>query len=55
MIIGLMPLFQGISAQKKDKNLEKYLELLEISSERMRNMIDRVLDISAIENMKVNL
>lgn len=55
MIIGLMPLFQDISSRKEDKNLEKYVELLGISSERMRNMIDRVLDISAIENMKVNL
>lgn len=55
MIIGLMPLFQDVVAKSKDKNLEKYVELLETSSERMRDMIDRVLDISAIENMKVNL
>ena len=40
---------------KSDKNLAKYVELLGASSDRMRNMIDRVLDISAIENMKVNL
>ncbi len=55
MIIGLMPLFQDVVKNNKDKNLEKYVELLGVSSERMRDMIDRVLDISAIENMKVNL
>lgn len=55
MIIGLMPLFQTVVDKNKDKNLEKYTELLEASAERMRTMIDRVLDISAIENMKVNL
>lgn len=55
MIIGLMPLFQDVTKTNKDENLEKYVELLGMSSERMRNMIDRVLDISAIENMKVNL
>ena len=55
MIIGLMPLFQDVVTKNKDKNLGKYVELLETSSERMRDMIDRVLDISAIENMKVNL
>ncbi|MEO9482164.1 MAG: tetratricopeptide repeat protein [Ekhidna sp.] len=55
MIIGLMPLFQDVTKKLSDANLKKYVELLEASSERMRSMIDRVLDISAIENMKVNL
>lgn len=55
MIIGLMTLFQDVAKNHPDKNLKKYVELLGASSERMRNMIDRVLDISAIENMKVNL
>ncbi|SNT15487.1 Signal transduction histidine kinase [Ekhidna lutea] len=55
MIIGLMPLFEDAIKTNKDKNLKKYVELLGASSERMRTMIDRVLDISAIENMKVNL
>ena len=55
MIIGLMPLFEDVIKTNSDKNLKKYVELLGVSSERMRNMIDRVLDISAIENMKVNL
>ena len=55
LIIGLMPLFEDATKDSKDENLKKYVELLEVSSERMRNMIDRVLDISAIENMKVNL
>lgn len=55
MIIGLMPLFEDVLKKSTDKNLEKYVELMGVSSERMRNMIDRVLDISAIENMKVNL
>ncbi len=55
LIIGLMPLFQDATKDSTDENLKKYVELLEASSERMRNMIDRVLDISAIENMKVNL
>lgn len=55
LIIGLMPLFEDATKDSKDANLKKYVELLEASSERMRNMIDRVLDISAIENMKVNL
>lgn len=55
MIIGLMTLFQDVANNQSDENLKKYVELLGASSERMRNMIDRVLDISAIENMKVNL
>lgn len=55
MIIGLMTLFEDVAKNHPDKNLQKYVELLGASSERMRNMIDRVLDISAIENMKVNL
>ena len=55
MIIGLMTLFQDVVHNHPDKNLAKYVELLGASSDRMRNMIDRVLDISAIENMKVNL
>ncbi|WP_425392637.1 tetratricopeptide repeat-containing sensor histidine kinase [Ekhidna sp.] len=55
MIIGLIPLFKDHLSQNKDPHLEKYVELMEASSERMRDMIDRVLDISAIENMKVNL
>ncbi len=55
MIIGLITLFKDSAKNHGDKNLEKYVELLGASSERMRNMIDRVLDISAIENMKVNL
>lgn len=55
MIIGLITLFEDSAKTNGDKNLEKYVELLGASSERMRNMIDRVLDISAIENMKVNL
>ncbi len=55
MIIGLMTLFEDVAKNHPDKNLQKYVELLGASSDRMRNMIDRVLDISAIENMKVNL
>ncbi|WP_436517554.1 tetratricopeptide repeat-containing sensor histidine kinase [Ekhidna sp. To15] len=55
MILGLMNLFEDVAKNHPDKNLQKYVELLGASSERMRNMIDRVLDISAIENMKVNL
>ena len=55
MIIGLTPLFEDAAEKSKDKNLNQYLDLLKVSSGRMREMIDRVLDISAIENMKVNL
>ncbi|WP_370089872.1 ATP-binding protein [Ekhidna sp.] len=55
LIVGLMPLFEDAIKDSTDANLKKYVELLEASSDRMRNMIDRVLDISAIENMKVNL
>ena len=55
MILGLMTLFEDVAKDHPDANLKKYVELLGSSSERMRNMIDRVLDISAIENMKVNL
>ncbi|WP_420317974.1 tetratricopeptide repeat protein [Ekhidna sp.] len=55
MILGLMPLFKMHLENNEDENLKKYVELMEVSSERMRTMIDRVLDISAIENMKVNL
>lgn len=55
MILGLMTLFQDVVKKNDDKNLKKYVELLGASAGRMHNMIDRVLDISAIENMKVNL
>lgn len=55
MIMGLMPLMEDSAQSIKDENLDKYIELLNASSVKMSNMIDRVLDISAIENMKVNL
>lgn len=55
MIMGLMPLMSESASGTKDENLTKYIELLDASSIKMSNMIDRVLDISAIENMKVNL
>ena len=55
MIMGLMPLLSESASEIKDDNLNKYIELLEASSVKMSNMIDRVLDISAIENMKINL
>ena len=55
MILGLMPLLESDLKNVMDKNIDKYLELLNASTDRMRDMIDRVLDISAIENMKVNL
>ncbi|NQZ75727.1 MAG: tetratricopeptide repeat protein [Ekhidna sp.] len=55
MIIGLVPLFDDVASKKKDDELIQYAELLKASSERMRSMIDRTLDLSEIENMKVNL
>lgn len=55
MIMGLMPLINESLKDSQDENLTKYFELLDASSIKMNNMIDRVLDISAIENMKVNL
>lgn len=55
MILGLMTLFQDVVKNNNDENLKKYVELLGASADRMHNMIDRVLDITAIENMKVNL
>lgn len=55
MIMGLMPLLSDSASEIKDDNLNKYIELLDASTVKMTNMIDRVLDISAIENMKVNL
>lgn len=55
MIMGLMPLIHDSISNYKDSNLTKYVAFLDDSTVKMNNMIDRVLDISAIENMKVNL
>ncbi|MEP1095395.1 MAG: tetratricopeptide repeat protein [Cyclobacteriaceae bacterium] len=55
MIKGLMQLVVGVKTTEDDENSEKYLHLIKMSTQKMTDMIDKVLDISAIENMKVNL
>jgi len=55
MIRGLMPLVESGIGKSQDKDMSKYVNMLNTSTDRMREMIDRVLDISAVENMKVNL
>jgi signal transduction histidine kinase len=55
MIKGLMQLIVGVKTENKDDDADKYLNLIDLSTQKMTNMIDKVLDISAIENMKVNL
>lgn len=54
MIKGLMQLIDDTRKGKEDEE-QHYLNLITQSTDKMRNMIDRVLDISAVENMKVNL
>ena len=55
MIKGLMQVIEQSKPSMSDKNWNQYLHLIKISTTKMSNMIDKVLDISAIENMKVNL
>jgi len=55
MIKGLMQLIVGVKTNRDNENSEKYLHLIKMSTQKMTDMIDKVLDISAIENMKVNL
>lgn len=55
MIKGLMQLVVGVKTNVNDENSDKYLHLIKMSTSKMTDMIDKVLDISAIENMKVNL
>lgn len=54
MIKGLMQMVVGVKTES-DEDSQKYLHLIEMSTQKMTDMIDKVLDISAIENMKVNL
>ncbi len=55
MIKGLMQLVVGVKTVSEEEDSEKYLHLIKLSTQKMTDMIDKVLDISAIENMKVNL
>ncbi len=55
MIKGLMQLVVGVKTVTEEDDSEKYLHLIKMSTQKMTDMIDKVLDISAIENMKVNL
>lgn len=56
MIKGLMQLITGVKTMSDDENSsDKYLHLIRMSTQKMSDMIDKVLDISAIESMKVNL
>lgn len=55
LIKGLMHLIETTRPKNQEDEEQHYLNLISQSTDKMRNMIDRVLDISAIENMKVNL
>jgi signal transduction histidine kinase len=55
MIKGLMQLIADTRPKGQDDEEQHYLNLITQSTDKMRSMIDRVLDISAVENMKVNL
>lgn len=55
MIKGLMQLVVGVKTATEEDDSDKYLHLIRMSTQKMADMIDKVLDISAIENMKVNL
>ena len=55
MIKGLMGLIEDTRDHLKAEDLTHYLNLIGSTTDRMSDMIDRVLDISAVENMKVNL
>lgn len=54
-IKGLLQLLEETGVRRKNQDEKEYLKLIGLSTNKMRGMIDRVLDISAIENMKVNL
>lgn len=56
MIKGLMQLITGVKTVNDDEeSSDKYLHLIKMSTQKMSDMIAKVLDISAIESMKVNL
>ena len=56
MIKGLMQLITGVTTTNEEEgSSEKYLHLIKMSTQKMSDMIEKVLDISAIESMKVNL
>ena len=55
MMKGLLPFLEESKDEVKDPYYPQYLDMLNLSAEKMLNMIERVLDISAIENMKLNL
>ncbi|MFK7952917.1 MAG: tetratricopeptide repeat protein [Ekhidna sp.] len=55
MIKGLMELIKATRPDDKNTEDEHYIDLVTQSTDKMRDMIERVLDISAVENMKVNL
>lgn len=55
MIKGLMDLIKDSRPNDENTEDEHYIDLVSQSTDKMRSMIDRALDISAVENMKVNL
>lgn len=55
MIQGILPLVEETQKNVEDPYFPKYVEILNSSSDKMAGMIERVLDISAIENMRLNL
>jgi len=54
-IKALMNLLKEGAAHTHDMEQIQYLGLIDDTTDRMREMIDRVLDLGAIEEMKVNL
>lgn len=54
-IIGLLNLLKGEIEHSKNDEVEDYLNLLDISTSRMNHMITKVLDLSAVEDMKINI
>ncbi|MEQ9403046.1 MAG: tetratricopeptide repeat-containing sensor histidine kinase [Cyclobacteriaceae bacterium] len=56
MIRSLMQLITGVKTSSGDEaNSDQYMHLFRMSTQKMSDMIEKVLDISAIENMKINL
>lgn len=55
IISGLVQILKDSNKEMEKEDMMQYLEMIESSSDRMRDMIDRVLDLSALENMKLKM
>ena len=55
MIKGLLPFLDEVKDDVRNPDYSQYLDMMNISADKMVSMIDRTLDLSAIENMKLNL